>query len=317
MLTWLLALLFGTLWTPTFTYRAVDAPGAWDTFPTDINNKSYIAGYYRPAGGPSAPHHGFVYDGAGYLTVDYPGALNTRIHAINDVGDICGDFVLASSPYLHAFTRRAGEFQEITIPQAILVSCHGINNAGDIFGLYESSGEQHTFILKASKQINITIPGAASPLQPEDINDSGQAAGYFMEVSGTILGFVRNPDSTALIEHPQTSDITLVKGISDDGLVVGRWNDSTQNLGFLWYRGAIVYDQIRVPTASGLTSPFGVNRSGEITGYFSRPNDSFGGFVAVPSSPFRVDRFTSLPRLVRPQIPVPLRPDVASPYFGL
>lgn len=296
-----------------FTYKAVAFPGAQETAPTDINNKSEIAGFYV-LHTPLPRYHGFVYDGVGFLTVDYPGALDTRVHANNDNGDLCGEFVTAGSQN-RAFVRKSGVFSEIVIPEAIQSSCHGINNAGDLSGTYEilvnNTPQQRAFLRKANQQLTLTVPGAAV-VEPRDVNNKTHAVGFFrpMQTPNEVVGFVRRGDRVDVIRHPATGNNTSALGISDDGLVVGRFTDNSETHGYLWYRGNVVYDQILVPgSLLGFTEPTAVNIQGEIVGtYFEigQGGPVTRGFVAIPDGPFsfKPDRFTGLERLTAPFVMV-------------
>ena len=86
-------------------YAGVDGAFLFDrgTFSTinhggDINNRGQIVGsYYDDTGS-----HGFVFDGDTFITIDFPGALETWAGGINDRGQIVGSY-LDSNWETHGF----------------------------------------------------------------------------------------------------------------------------------------------------------------------------------------------------------------------
>jgi probable HAF family extracellular repeat protein len=82
--------------TPTFTFAAVDVPGATGTLATGINANGHVVGIYYDSAGNS---HGFLLKRNQFFTVDVPGSLvgvsgtlQTEVNGINNAGDIVGDY---------------------------------------------------------------------------------------------------------------------------------------------------------------------------------------------------------------------------------
>src|SRR5512135_2518375 len=63
-------------------------PGAFQTVPTDLNNRGQVVGTYRDLGGL----HGFFFNGSAYRSFNCPfgGTQNIRVQSINDASIILG-----------------------------------------------------------------------------------------------------------------------------------------------------------------------------------------------------------------------------------
>jgi uncharacterized membrane protein len=72
-------------------FRPLDVPlpGVTNTQPGGINNRGLIVGWY---GGEGIGVHGFVYDDGIFTTLDVPSSSSTRVMAVNDRGQILGEF---------------------------------------------------------------------------------------------------------------------------------------------------------------------------------------------------------------------------------
>ena len=82
--------------------------------------------------------HGFLLDGGAFTSIDFPGALSTEAHGINDLGQIVGSYS-DSNHFTHAFLMDANGFTSFDFPSptgALYTSFAGINNAGQIVGNY-------------------------------------------------------------------------------------------------------------------------------------------------------------------------------------
>ena len=116
----------------SFSFTAIDFPGATDTYVFGINDSGEIVGFFREAGRSG---HGFLRSATGAFTaIDVPGAATTSALKINRVGQIVGTFVDARGKF-HGFLRApTGTVTSIDVPGAIGTYAQGINNAGQIVG---------------------------------------------------------------------------------------------------------------------------------------------------------------------------------------
>ena len=76
-------------------------PGSTLTTAWDVNPRGEIVGVWREG---LNKFHGFLRDGDGYTSIDYPGAKNTRAIGINAGGDVVGYYGLGG--VTHAFVAR-------------------------------------------------------------------------------------------------------------------------------------------------------------------------------------------------------------------
>ncbi len=122
------------IWDPgTSSYSFFVAPGAAanGTFPSCLNDKNEIVGYYADSNGV---YHGFLGAYGTYTTVDAPGAADTYPDGINNRGTIQGQLA-SSSGALEGFTATAGGvFHIVNYPGAQATAVVGINDAGDLCG---------------------------------------------------------------------------------------------------------------------------------------------------------------------------------------
>jgi probable HAF family extracellular repeat protein len=85
----------------TYTFTTIDVPGSLQTVAEAINTSGQVAGYYDDSSGHE---HGFLYSGGHYTTIDVHGN-RTYANAINDPGQIVGDYVIYVGPVptVHGF----------------------------------------------------------------------------------------------------------------------------------------------------------------------------------------------------------------------
>jgi uncharacterized membrane protein len=121
-------------------FTSFRAPGETNTFATGVNNIGQIVGYTIPD--PSTrQHHGFLYDGTKFITVDVapataPGANGTTPYKINNLGAVTGQFQPPAQLPL-AFTYfNDGGLVTYEIPSANATGFGGINSNGTVVGSY-------------------------------------------------------------------------------------------------------------------------------------------------------------------------------------
>ncbi len=155
-----------------------------DVVATGINNRGQIAGSYDDARGL----HGFIEKNGLFNRIDVPGAVETRVAAINETGDVVGSYAV----------REATE--------AIV---------------------QHGFLLSHGTLVTIDVPGGTNTL-PSVLADDGTVAGTFENPAGmapfNTEGFVFSKGTYSHLNVP--GSVQGVSGISRSGEVVGAYFDS-------------------------------------------------------------------------------------------
>lgn len=186
--------------------------------------------------------HGFrrSADG-GYLVFDAPTATFTFATAIDDRGDIVGEYMDVSS-IIHGFLRNSeGSFTTIDvpgIPGSRYTAAYGINNRGEISGYYkDASKTQHGYIREPNGTYMTIDPAGATTVRVFKINDEGEAIGA-VDAPAPGYTFVRHADGalTKYTDLPGISNMGFVGlGLNDSGQLVGGYVDPQRNhLGWTW-----------------------------------------------------------------------------------
>lgn len=182
--------------------------------------------------------------------IDVSGAKSTSAFGINSRGDIAGRFTDAKNA-VHAFLLdyRSGQVTVIDVPGATLTHVLGINSLGDMVGRYVDGTGSHGFLLRQGQFTTVQYPG---------------------------------------------STFTQANGINAWGDIVGRYDIGTVSHGFTLVDG--VYSSVDVPGATGTnalgqtgTLAFGIDDSGDISGFSITPDGISHGFIRYGSNFAPVD----------------------------
>jgi hypothetical protein len=268
---------------------------------------------------PDAPRRGrppaetsgaFVYRNGRYTPLSaIPGATHGSIHFdINNRGETAGISIgagpgedgLPQPGSVRGFVKdRRGNTTTFAVPGADATNVWGLNNRGQVVGGYFDPGavpgpageylsdKAHIFVRDRDGRITTIDVPFPNLRGLGDINDRGQFVGTYIDATGRIRGFRREPDGEFTpIDVPGAG--TLPLGINKQGQVVGIYGDEgTVNNpdgsypryrvhGFLWDEGRV--SKIDVP-GSVLTYAFGVNKRGQITGGYYDTTGTQHGFV--------------------------------------
>ncbi len=185
-------------------------PDALGTVPFGINNDDVLSGFYITPSG----RKGFVRSltGAFSRTVEYPGATETQLFALNDLGLVGGgyyDSAGAVAPFLYDITTETfTPLPKPTVDDNYIVS--SVNESGDaiVFGLASAAQnyvDVSSFVFDASEGTltQLNVPGAL------------ETYGYDLRNDGTVLGYYQNPDGSfggfsAVI--PEPTSLVLFSG---------------------------------------------------------------------------------------------------------
>ena len=172
-----------------------------------------------------------------FSTIDYPGAAQTAIFAVNDAGNYVGQFVDPGSeaaPPTHAMffdghTLAALSDVDGVLSGSTFSAAFSIDNVGLIAGYYQhdAASQGHGFLFQRwdRKLVPVDFPGATST-QAYGVNDLGCVIGIYVDASGAQHAFLRELDGkyrTADIANPSTTtgDVTFPLSINDEGVTVG------------------------------------------------------------------------------------------------
>jgi hypothetical protein len=158
-----------------------------------LNNSNQIAGGWTAYGNGILVQHGFLYDSGTITQLDVPGAAVTQPRAINDSGEIAGDWT-DSAGVTHGFLWTAAQgFTLFDAPQATLTSITAINSSGVTVGYFSDGKADHGFILDARGVVTILEAPQASSTIPNGINATGQVTGLYIGTKFAQKGFIYTP----------------------------------------------------------------------------------------------------------------------------
>lgn len=162
-----------------------------------------------------------------------------------------------------------------------------INNLLTVAGYYTigDNGQTEGFVRDVSGKIE-TFQVGTLLTQAVAINDLGEVAGIYQDISGVQRGFVRSPKGVITTFSPggDAGDSTPT-GIDDKGMVTGFYStggSSPPTFGFVRYPdgGIVTFNATR---DTDYSTPWGINNQGATAGaYFYDGDTQVGGFVRSP-----------------------------------
>jgi hypothetical protein len=270
----------------TYSYETIDYPGAYETFPQDVNDKGQLVGSFTDA---ARQAHGFFFDGlANFTQIDYPGAASTHVYGMNNAGDIVG-YHRVGSGSRDGFLYRGETYTSIRYPDPThrYTMATAINDSGVIVGsYYTGAGTAYTnyygFILQNGVFSSIQYPNAVNTWV-FDINEQGHMVGYYNEASGPQYGFLYAEGVFTQLAVPG-AETTRAFGINDSGYVTGTYSQGLRWYGFLYHDGTY-YTNLAYPVApSDATMPQDISNEGRMAGYYRDSAGRNHGFLNCPSA---------------------------------
>jgi len=260
----------------SFTFTAINFPGATRTRAVGLNDSGDIVGDYRDTAGM---FHGYLLSQGTFTPFDPPGSILTRGIAINNRGVIGGHF-LDSNKVRHSYLLDGGNFTIFDFPGATATFLQGMNNQGQVSGAYnDSSGVQHGFLMSAGNFTTIDVPGAVGTVATK-ITDRGQIFGNYDDAFGNTHGFLLSNGNFTTIDFPGAFSLTAVTG-NANGDIVGDYDDHSGLLhAFQLQQGS--FGTIDFPGAVQ-TFAAAVNEPGQVVGFYNLAGQH--GFLATPNPP--------------------------------
>jgi uncharacterized membrane protein len=155
-------------------FRAIDAPGAVETYPFDINNQGRMTVQTTGSDG-GQPH--FLVDRGRYTPVEFPGADSTVVHRINERGLVVGVYGNDEEGGVqHGFTLLNGRYRTLDIVGTPITGLNQSTTGGEFVGYYQTeTGAIRAMLMKRGRVTPIPFPGVTTSAY--DINDRGQIVG--------------------------------------------------------------------------------------------------------------------------------------------
>jgi probable HAF family extracellular repeat protein len=139
------------------TYTTLDDPASnHSTNLVNINDSGQIVGQYFNSDGSE---HSFLYSGGTFTPIDVPGSTQTRVHYINNSGEIVGSY--DSNNATHGFIYQNGVYTSFDYPGATSTFVGVINNNNQISFDAIVNGVDQGFIATPVNGTTWTNPGTS------------------------------------------------------------------------------------------------------------------------------------------------------------
>jgi len=262
----------------TFKCRTLDdSQDPTDSYLNGISNKGGIAGGGYPGGGYIVPP---PYRQRDYRSMDYPGAVDTSVAAINDRGVVAGSY-RNSAGDIFAFIEIHGVWVSLK-RRGSIVELLGLNDEGSIVGFYTNSqGINHGFELDG-KYHHIDPPGAVSFIA-SGINDGQDIVGDMTTSRGTTESFLLKRGAYTELSYPG-AETTQAFGINPQDHIVGSYVDASGAT-----HGFLLSDPVKNPQWRSFDEPHavsttrisGINDSDHIVGSYADGRGDTHGFLCA------------------------------------
>jgi probable HAF family extracellular repeat protein len=226
-----------------------------------------------------------------FITVSYPGALQTFLNGINDHGQIIGNYLDGKTDLEHAFLYQNGEFTPFDFPGSLYTIVNGINNEGQIVGVYVTDSVSHPvshpFVYDHGVFTPFPKPADAQFLFLSAINDQGDVVGYYFTTNFDLRAFIFSNGSLTTIDSPDNTPI-FPTGINDSGDITLQISSRFGFFGLVYSHGAstLINNTIGGPPTTFVN---GINNRGQFVGDFVEYSfgvgRAFHGFVESLTPP--------------------------------
>jgi hypothetical protein len=276
------------------------------------NGHGVVVGYYGggPLGRPDGrgasgqPDRGFLlyppYGPSNYVNENFPGAAQTEVMGINNLGDTAGVAAAADGDddgwlYWNKIWWLIHHPWPCLLCQPAPFQLDGVNNAGIGVGdLINPGGE--TVAVKVNHATDavarIAVPGLADTVAA-GINNTGSIVGFGTTGAaasrgaartGSTFGWLLQGGHLTTLQFPGSS-YTQALGINDHDEIVGDYRDGsglTHGFVLLNPLSTPQWQTIDDPAAAGSTVVNGVNDTGDLVGSYIDSAGNTNGMLAVP-----------------------------------
>lgn len=143
---------------------------------------------------------GFILEDGEYRLYNYPGAAQTVLLGINDLGTMVGWWEVAHLAQHGFLVHKDGTVAPVEVPGPFITTPVSINNKGNVVGIYADTAftSQHGFILSHGVYTTLDYPGTTGTIgggatAANSINDRGEIVGSYLDLSGNWHGFIATP----------------------------------------------------------------------------------------------------------------------------
>jgi hypothetical protein len=270
-----------------FQVRAVDFPGATNTYIFALNDAGHFVGAEVDSAGVN---HAIFDDGRKLEMLKLSSSarenLGSFAFSINNRDDIAGTFT-DSGGVQHGYVRHAdGTLTQIDYPGASSTQAYGVNDWEMVIGVYaDAQNNPHAFLRRGGHYLNADLPGAPSATTtPLSINDLGEIVGEYITTPSTNgFGYLQQfTGSFTLTTAPgSVPEGTFFISINNWQQILGAFADSA-GVQHNFLKAGSVYQPFDLPArfAASFVSAQTVNDSDSIVGYYLDASSVAHGFVA-------------------------------------
>ena len=284
---WGSIVLAATLPPPTHThywFTTINIKGGFFPAADGINDQRLVSGYYADSTGLG---HGFLWhNGTVVAPVDAPGAANTYLGEVNNVGVVIGNDGDATVSHAVLYSVRDHTWTQLPDIEGKPINLgNGINSRGIAVGsafegTFTDSLNGVGWIWDGSAYSSFfSVPQASGyGTYASEINDLGRICGEYTDSKGASHGFFKQDSHISTIDVPGADD-TLALGINDQDEVVGVYYVGAVFDGFIMRAGNFV--TVDVPGAAS-TWIYDINNHGDLCGFYIDTSGIGHGFIATP-----------------------------------
>lgn len=263
----------------TFTYTAVNYPGATYTEAFAINDSEEVVGTY---GTNVQLQNGFQEQNNVFTTDNCVLENETLMSDVNNKGEIVGSYAGNDNGNIEGFIWEGnGQCQTIADPNgSAATDVWGVNDNGVLVGFYtDSAGNYQGFEWVNGTFTNIACAGWTNT-RAYGINDAGIIMGdNANSPSGPFSGFALASGKCIPVNYPGAVS-TSAKGINKSDVIAGWYTDASgMTHGFVESGGK--FQALNYPGAVA-TLAFHINDKDQVAGWYEDSAGGIHGFVATP-----------------------------------
>lgn len=174
-----------------------------------------------------------------YTSLDFPGARNTVLYAVNNRGEVVGAETEPTRIHHAIVGVRAGDSTRLAlldptgpVGTATQSWAFSVNDHGDIAGMYiDASNQRHGYVLHGGASFEmIDVPGALST-EAYGVNDEGWVIGLYTDAAGAQHAFLREHGTYRMLDVPGAV-ATIPLSINDHGQIAGEVVKTPDTNGF-------------------------------------------------------------------------------------
>jgi hypothetical protein len=259
-----------------------------------INVHNVISGYFG-IGGSVHPNKGYLldppYGQANYVNENFPGSAQTQVTGLNDKGDTSGFWANAAGAN-NGFVEWNGSFETLNDPnrphvKGAVDQLLGVNNAGVAVGFYnDAKGHAHAYEVNQATRVYtaIKISGAVDATAT-GINNNGDIVGFAIDSSNNAFTWMLKGGHVSTYQFPGGSQ-TEAFGVNVNDEIVGTYLDGSGVMHGFTLKAPLGpvshWQRIDDPNGVGTTTVNGVNKAGDLVGFYTDAAGNVDGMLATP-----------------------------------